>query len=86
MLYGGPCYVKNNIVETGFASQKHFIGIYILKQDVMKKYKDELKDANIGKGVIRYTNPDKIDLDVIKKMLTGTYELVDSICGHKNGT
>jgi len=59
MLYGGPCYVKNNIVEAGFASQKHFIGLYILKQDVMRKYKDELKGVSIGKGVMRFTNFDK---------------------------
>lgn len=86
MLYGGPCYVKNNVAEAGFASQKHFIGLYILKQDVMKKYKDELKGVSIGKGVIRFTSPDKIDLEVVKKMLAGTYEFKDSICGHKNGT
>ncbi|MBK8495294.1 MAG: hypothetical protein IPL50_09880 [Chitinophagaceae bacterium] len=26
IAYGGPCYFKNNIAESGFASQQHFIG------------------------------------------------------------
>ncbi len=43
MAYGGPCYWKNEIVEVGFASQKHFIGLYILKTDVMQEFRDELK-------------------------------------------
>ncbi len=52
----------------------------------MRKYKDELKGVSIGKGVMRFTNFDKIDFDVVKKMLTGTYEFKDSICGHNKGT
>jgi uncharacterized protein YdhG (YjbR/CyaY superfamily) len=80
MRYGGPCYEKNNIAEAGFASQKHFIGVYILKQDVMEKYKGELKGISIGKGCIRFTNPEKIDFAVVKKMLAGTYQSKNPIC------
>jgi hypothetical protein len=40
MLYGGPCYVKNNIPKAGFMSQQNYVGLYILKQEVMNKYKD----------------------------------------------
>lgn len=81
MMYGGPCYVKNNIPEVGFASQKNFIGLYILKQDVMEKYKDELKGVSIGKGCIRFTKPDKIDFDVVQKMLKETFKSDNIICG-----
>ncbi|HEX6035588.1 MAG TPA: DUF1801 domain-containing protein [Anaerolineales bacterium] len=35
MDYGGPSYKRNEEVEIGFASQKHFIGLYILRTDVM---------------------------------------------------
>lgn len=80
MRYGGPCYEKNNIAEAGFASQKHFIGVYILKQDVMEKYKDELKGISIGKGCIRFTKSEKIDFDVVQKMLAGTYRSKSTIC------
>ncbi|HSO11720.1 MAG TPA: DUF1801 domain-containing protein, partial [Anaerolineales bacterium] len=31
MKYGGPCYSRNGVVEVGFASQRHFIGLYTLR-------------------------------------------------------
>jgi hypothetical protein len=39
----GGLVMKKKIAEVGFASQKNFIGLYILKQDVMEIYKDQLK-------------------------------------------
>ena len=80
MRYGNPCYEKNNIAEVGFASQKNNIALYILKQDVMQKYRGELKGISVGKGCIRYTKPDKIDFGVVKKMLVGTYISKEKIC------
>jgi uncharacterized protein YdhG (YjbR/CyaY superfamily) len=80
MRYGGPCYEKNNVAEAGFASQKNFIGLYILKQDVMEKYKGELKGVSIGKGCIRFTKPEKIDFSVVQKMLAGTFLSKNTIC------
>lgn len=35
MAYGGPCYSRNGEVEVGFGSQKNFIGLYILRLDVL---------------------------------------------------
>ena len=32
MAYGGPTYNKNGVIEVAFASQKNFIGLYILKR------------------------------------------------------
>ncbi len=81
MRYGSPCYEKNNIAEAGFASQKNFICLYILKQDIMEKYKSELKGVSVGKGCIRYTKPEKIDFSVVQKMLAGTFRSKNTICG-----
>jgi uncharacterized protein YdhG (YjbR/CyaY superfamily) len=81
MDYGGPSYSKNGVVEVGFASQKNFIGFYILKKPVLDAYRAELKGISVGKGAIRYANPEKIDWDVVKKLLVGTNESVDVICG-----
>jgi uncharacterized protein YdhG (YjbR/CyaY superfamily) len=80
MRYGLPSYEKNNIAEVSFASQKNNITLYILKQDVMEKYKGELKGVTIGKGCIRFTKPDKIDFDVVQKMLESTYMSKNRIC------
>lgn len=80
MAYGGPCYAKNDNIEAGFGSQKNFIGIYILKQKAFKKYIDEFKNCTHGKGVIRFSKPEKIDFTLLQKMLKATYEMEDEIC------
>ncbi|HEX5942003.1 MAG TPA: DUF1801 domain-containing protein [Anaerolineales bacterium] len=39
---GGPSYKRNGEVELGFASQKHFIGLYILRTEVMAAHREQL--------------------------------------------
>ena len=82
MRYGGPCYSRNGVVEVGFASQKHFIALYILRTDVMKTYKDllKIKGVSLGKGCIRYSKPEKIDFEVVEKMLKATVESTGVVC------
>lgn len=80
MEYGGPCYSKNGTVEAGFFSQKHYIGLYILKKSVLDAHRHELKGISVGKGAIRYSSPAKIDFDVVQKLLDGTYASEDEIC------
>ena len=82
MLYGGPSYSRNGEVEVGFASQKNFIGLYILRTDVMKTHKDQLKGkgVSIGKGAIRYSKPERIDFKVVESMLRATQESTGKVC------
>ncbi|MCM3904898.1 MAG: DUF1801 domain-containing protein [Pyrinomonadaceae bacterium] len=84
MRYGGPCYSRNGEVEVGFASQKHFIALYILRTDVMNAHRDLLKGkgVSLGKGCIRYSKPEKIDFKVVKMLLKATQESTGVICGH----
>lgn len=82
MAYGGPCYSRNGEVEVGFASQKNYIGLYILRTDVMRAHRYLLNVPGItfGKGAIRYPKPDKIDFNVVEKMLRATLESTGPIC------
>ena len=82
MIYGGPCYSRNGVVEVGFASQKHFIGLYILRTDVMKTHKDllKVKGVSLGKGCIRYSKPERIDFNVVESMLRATEESEGVVC------
>ena len=82
MEYGGPTYSRNGEVEVGFASQKNFIGLYILRTDVMKTHKDRLKGkgVSIGKGAIRYSKPERIDFKVVVSMLRATRESTGKVC------
>lgn len=83
MRYGGPAYSRNGIVEVGFASQKHYIGLYILRNDVFDAHRDLLKGigVSLGKGVIRYSRPEKIDYQVVEMLLKATQESTGVICG-----
>jgi len=74
MTYGNPAYSRNGVVEVGFASQKHFIGLYILRTDVMKSHLNflKIKGVSVGKGCIRYSKPEKIDFKVVESMLKAT--------------
>jgi uncharacterized protein YdhG (YjbR/CyaY superfamily) len=82
MDYGGPCYKRDGEVEVGFASQKHFIGVYMLRTDVMNAHKHLLKGKGIshGKGCIRYSRPERIDLAVVERMLRATQESLGPVC------
>ena len=80
MQYGGPSYSRNGEVEVGFASQKHFIGLYILRTDVMNAHRDQLKGISVGKGAIRYSQPERINFGVVESMLRGTVKSTGPVC------
>jgi uncharacterized protein YdhG (YjbR/CyaY superfamily) len=82
MDYGMPCYKKNGTAEVGFASQKNFIALYILKKDVLDAHRDLLnvKGVSLGKGCIRYSKPEKVNFSVVQKLLEGTIKSSSEIC------
>jgi uncharacterized protein YdhG (YjbR/CyaY superfamily) len=82
MIYGNPAYSRNGVVEVGFASQKHFIGLYILRTDVMNSHLEllKIKGVSLGKGCIRYSKPEKIDFKVVESMLKATVKSTGAVC------
>ena len=84
MDYGGPSYKRTGEVEVGFASQKHFIDVYTLcvRTDVMNACKHLLtgKGVSFGKGCIRYSKPERIDVGLVEKMLCATQESIGPVC------
>lgn len=82
MEYGMPNYRRDGVAEVGFASQKHFIALYILRTDVMNAHADQLKGAGIshGKGCIRYSKPERIDLNVVESLLRATVTSQGDVC------
>jgi len=82
MDYGMPGYSRNGVAEVGFASQRNFIGLYILRTDVMRahRYLLNIPGVTLGKGAIRYSKPEKIDFNVVEKMLKATVESEGEVC------
>jgi uncharacterized protein YdhG (YjbR/CyaY superfamily) len=83
MAYGMPSYSRNGQVEVGFASQKNFIALYILKNDVVDAHRDLLKGKGVsfGKGCIRYSRPERIDFQIVERILKAAQESSGIICG-----
>lgn len=69
MEYGMPCYKRKGRVEVSFASQKQYIALYVLKQEVLDSFRESLAAASIGKGCIRYTRPERMNFDVLEQLL-----------------
>lgn len=80
MKYSMPSYERNDQVEVAFASQKQHICVYILKHEVMLNNSDKLQGINHGKGCIRFSNPEKIDFELISHLLQETLESDAEIC------
>ncbi|MBC8507522.1 MAG: DUF1801 domain-containing protein [Anaerolineales bacterium] len=80
MEYGMPSYSKDGVVEVAFASQKNYISFYVLKEPVMDKHRPALEGLNLGKGCIRYTKPEKIDFEIVEKLLRDTVNSAAEIC------
>lgn len=82
MVDGMPCYSRDGLVEVGFASQKNFIGLYILRSDVMRshRYLLNVQGITFGKGCIRYSRPENIDFAVVEKMLRATAQSSGPVC------
>ena len=80
MVYKMPSYKRNEQVEVALASQKQHICIYFLIHQVMLENRSKLEGFNHGKGCIRFSNPDKIDFDLLTHLLKETNKTDDKIC------
>ena len=82
MEYGMPSYSREGEVEVAFASQKNYISLYILKQEVLDAYKERLagKGISFGKGCIRYSKPERIDFEIVEQILLASEKSDAPIC------
>ena len=78
--YGMPGYARDGVVEVSFASHKHYISLYVLKQDVLERHGSELAGLSLGKGVVRYRRATDVDLDVVRALLADTRASASPIC------
>jgi uncharacterized protein YdhG (YjbR/CyaY superfamily) len=51
-----------------------------MKKSVVDEFRARLPGASIGKGCIRFTRPDKIDFDVLEKILRRTAKSKSATC------
>jgi uncharacterized protein YdhG (YjbR/CyaY superfamily) len=80
MEYGMPCYKHNGVIEVGFASQKQSINVYVNNRGLVNEFRVALPTASIGKGCIRFSKPDKIDFEVLERLLRKSVRAKGSPC------
>jgi uncharacterized protein YdhG (YjbR/CyaY superfamily) len=80
MEYDMPSYARDGVVEVSFASQKQYISIYGLKTDVLNAHRADFRGAKIGKGCIRYTKPENVDLAAVERLPQATAATDGQVC------
>lgn len=80
MTYGMPTYLRDGVAEVGWASQKQYISLYILRTDVLNAHREHLSGLDVGKGCIRFRRPSQVDMDIVRSMLTATQATRASVC------
>lgn len=79
--YGMPSYSRNGAaVEVGFASQKSYISLYVLRESVLKANAHLLKGLSVGKGCTRFRRPEQIEPAMVRKLLAGFAADTGPIC------
>lgn len=77
MRYNMPTYDVGEHIVAAFASQKHYMSLY-MNTDVVAAHKDELAHLNCGKSCIRFKSLDELPLDTVQTMLQESYEKAQS--------
>ena len=80
MEYGMPAYSRDCEVEVGFANQKQYISLHILRTDVPEAHRHRLEHLSVGKGCIRFPNPSQVDSDIVRSMLRATASSRGKVC------
>ena len=78
--YSMPSYARGGVVEVAFASQKRYISLYIMNQEVLNRHRDRLEGLSVGKGCIRFTRVEQIDFPLVETLLRETRTSGGSIC------
>jgi uncharacterized protein YdhG (YjbR/CyaY superfamily) len=71
MRYGMPTYEQDGAVLCSFASQKHYMSLY-MDVGLVQKHRDELAGLDVGKSCIRFRRLEQLPLDTVRSILDET--------------
>lgn len=78
--HGMPCYLRDDVVEVAFASQKAYISFYALRRAALEANSERLGGLSVGKGCIRFRRPEQIDAAVVRALLRSTASDTGPVC------
>ena len=68
MRYRMPTYAYHGRPLCAFASQKHYMSLY-MDTGLVEKYRSELSGLDVGKSCIRFRRLERLPLDIIEAIL-----------------
>jgi uncharacterized protein YdhG (YjbR/CyaY superfamily) len=74
MKYRMPTYEYEGSVLCAFASQKHYVSLY-MDTGLVELHRDELAGLDVGKSCIRFRRLEKLPLDTVRAILLETVPL-----------
>jgi uncharacterized protein YdhG (YjbR/CyaY superfamily) len=80
MKYGMPAYSRAGSTEIGWASQKQYISLYVMRSDVLDAHRGQLAHLSVGQGCIRYRRPSAVDFTVVRSVLTAVAASRGPVC------
>jgi uncharacterized protein YdhG (YjbR/CyaY superfamily) len=80
MRFGMPSYLRGNVVEVSFASQKNYISLYILREAALRANAEHLNGLSVGKSCIRFRRPGQIDPTTVRALLSATVTDTGQVC------
>jgi uncharacterized protein YdhG (YjbR/CyaY superfamily) len=80
MCYGMPGYRRNGESEIGFASQKRYLSLYVLRTAALASERERLRGLSVGKGCIRFTSADQVEPEVVRALLRATVADDGPVC------
>jgi uncharacterized protein YdhG (YjbR/CyaY superfamily) len=72
LSYGMPSYARDGQPQFAFASQKGGLSLYFMNMDAVAACADVLAGQDMGKSCLRFRKPDKIDWDVVERLMAAT--------------
>lgn len=71
MRYSMPTYEQDGAVLCSFASQKHYMSLY-MDVSLVEAHRDELAGLDVGKSCIRFKKLEQLPLDTVRAILNET--------------
>ena len=78
MKYRMPTYEYDGGVLVAFASQKHYMSLY-MDTELVEVHRQELAALNVGKSCIRFRRLEQLPLDTVRTILDETLEKVGGV-------
>ena len=77
LKYNMPTYMHRVTMLCSFASQKHYISLYVQPR-ILDRHREELQHLSLGKSCIRFKDIDQVPLDTVRRILSETVQALDA--------